>query len=317
SSGGVSDRGRAELLLTLEEDFGIAEVLDAPSYDLQCRLINARLWDRSVPDTCPRPVYVEDEQVAAVLLSRDLHDTHSLIYPLIFDPDIRAQLVRALDGVPTCWRTSLLENGDQRGGSHLFWALSPKGHRVPVVLRPGCGSDRLVEMSAGGDSRSWDVSPEPLTEAVAEGELLPTAPLSFMAVSFARGIACVGGFYQFDYLPRIYAAVRTTLDQWGLRSRLAEVPTDYYLAGIQPILARDPSGSCIPLGPVALAADGPLTEDEIGAMLRMAMGEAQTAAMAEILGELLAVREVARSDARLLDEALTAARTVVIRELAP
>ncbi|MBF6332427.1 hypothetical protein [Nocardia transvalensis] len=313
--GEVSARSRHHLLRTLDEDVDIPDVLGAASFDDQSRLINARLWDRSVPSTHARPVYVELERVAAVLLTRDLEDTSSLIYPLMFDSETRDLFLRALDGVRTCWRTALLEQGDARGGTHLFWALSPHGTRRPVVVRTQEGSGWLVELSDTAEPRSWELAPEPLTAAIATGELIPAVPVCFIVVSFARGLGCIGAYYQAGFLPRMYAAVRTTLHQCGINPNLADVPLNLNLGGVQGILSRDADGNYIPLGPVALASEGGLSKTELDCMLRTPMVEAQIAALPEILPDLLPVGGITASDADLLLNALSATQHLSFRAL--
>lgn len=313
SDSDISEYSRRQLLRALDEDVDRPDIAEAASFDDQSRLINARLWDRSVPTTCARPVYVELERVTALLLARDLRDTSSLIYPLVFDHEVRTRLLRALEGVRGCWRTEVLEQGDPRGGTHLFWTVSPHGSRVPVVVRSQGGSDRLVEVTAATDPRSWELAPEPLAQAIAAEELIPALPTCFTVVSSARGVGCLGGYYQSDYLPRVHAAVQTTLEQCGIGDHSVDIPMGWNLAGIQAILGRDTTGTHIPLGPIALASEGGLSEQEIAGILRTPMVEAQVAALSEILVDLLAVREVAEPDAERLVSALSDARGMVYR----
>lgn len=309
----ISEHSRRQLLRVLDEDVDRPDIVEAASFDDQSRLINARLWDRSVPATCARPIYVELERVTALLLARDLRDTSSLIYPLVFDRAARTLLLGALEGVRGCWRTELLERGDARGGTHLFWTVSPQGSRAPVVVRSQGGSDRLVEVTSVTDPRSWELAPEPLAQAIAAEELIPALPTCFTVVSSARGVGCLGGYYQSDYLPRVHAAVRTALERCGIHDHSVDIPMDWNLAGIQAILGRDASGAHIPLGPVALASEGGLSEREIAGILRTPLVDAQVAALSEILGDLLAVREATVSDTERLVGALSDARGLVYR----
>lgn len=311
----ISARSTKDLQRALNEDIDLPEIHDAPSFDDQCRLINGRLWNRCVPDSLPQPVYVEHEQVAAELLTRDLVEHSSLIYPLIFDPGARGRFVQALDGIRTCWQTELLENGDPRGGTHLFWTISPKGHRVPLVLRSDAETSRLVEISAASEPRSWELAPELLAHAVAVGELIPSAPLCFTTISFARGVGPLGGYFQFDYLPKIHRATLSAVGADGLTSTLECAPTQLYIAGVHGVLGRDPNNRHhLPVGQVALASTGRLSQLELGRIRQAPMWEAQVAGMSEILPDLIPTSETIESDIASLNRAL-AACCMVVRDL--
>jgi hypothetical protein len=256
---------------------------DATTYAEQSARVNAALWSRTCPERSPggapfrdkfaeggppRFAQVPVEAVCAQLLQHDLAERGSLLHRLFFDTPVRERLLRRLDGAAACWRLA-----DDTTGTLFFWGISAKGRRFPLRLVDG----RLV----GGDfSVIWE--PGAIMEALEDGRLLPSLLTCFAVLAFARGLGCVGGYYQANYLPVMQAGIVHALGSGAMADAVARVPADLCLAGLQGLVREMADGSVLPVGPVELGGRG--TGIDTAAL---SVRDASLLALTEVLGELV------------------------------
>lgn len=286
----------------LEQDYADAgaEVAD---YSRQASLVNARIWDSMLADVTDKPalVYLELEKVVARLLIKDLQNPQSLLYPLLFEPQLQAEFLTRLDGVKGCWSCEELrqrleqagESGHQQraAGSFMFWGVGNKGQKIallPVTDAEGCW---LRGVDDKGTVWQLEFTAESLTAALDDGRILPSVMACFIALPFARGVTCAGGYYQGDYLALMQQRLLHTLTAVSgfeaAASAVAKAPVDSYLSGMQAVMLATEQG-LIPAGPLEILAAGGLSDTDMDVLRHLSVTHAHQASLFETLGDVAA-----------------------------
>ena len=113
----------------------------------QTTVINAMLSQRYFTDRAPQYLWMPMETLTARLLERDLRTEDALTCQMLFRQELRASLLRALDGVSGCW------TGDA-GGAVSPAAAGERGHSGADGSKlAGRGCDRPPH-AAGADGRA-------------------------------------------------------------------------------------------------------------------------------------------------------------------
>ena len=287
----------------LQEYHRAASVEAASSYSQQCTIINNRIWKQifAVSGYTPEVVYLEIEKVAADLLANDLTNPRSLAACVMFDPELRKRILDTLDNARACWQLSYLKNRlgmspnqiRAGGGTIFFWGIDDRGRRVPLYLtRDGSNRDILAGIDDGGNSWQYAFTPRAIVNGMQENKLLPSLFSCFLVVAFARGINCIGGFFQGDYLPHMQRCIVTALGQTHGYERVArfveQVPTDGYLIGMIAVMSAMGAGkSLVPAGPVEIISGGGLTCKDVEQILALTVREAHFAGLFDIVVESL------------------------------
>ncbi|MEA2494423.1 MAG: hypothetical protein QOJ29_2334 [Thermoleophilaceae bacterium] len=271
------------------------DTLSVPSYGHQATRINTQLWRRLFHGGVPIAdvLQLELEATATALIDRDLSDSSSLLHQLLFTGRLRDALLAALDGARACWCLdglqqrlgASLDDATSRDGTVFFWGLNEDGRRVPLTLLRR-GTDLIL---AGIDERRRAYScifhPEELRAALHTGVLVPSLFTCYVALAFARGLVCVGGYYQVAYLPVMQRAIVDVLHAENPRGAvlISQVPTDICLAGLQFCGRILPGVGAIPAGPVEIGGAGGLTGEDLDAVRALSVPEAHLASFAETL----------------------------------
>lgn len=263
----------------LDRDLADPAVLGLPTYRHQAAVLNTRLWDRVAPGV--RIVHLGLEEIAADLLDRDLADPDGLAARLLFDPAVREPVLKRLDGERACWdlaglradRAEPRPGRPPRHGTVFFWGAGPDRRRVPLLPEDGGTVLR-------GDGVAWPCEPDALRAALAAGELIPSLLTCFTVLSFARGLACVGGPHQERYLPAMRAALAEAAGPDALRP----APTGLCVADMHLAARVTGDGRAIPAGPLEIAAAGGLGLAELRRVPgTLTVREACRAALPELL----------------------------------
>jgi hypothetical protein len=294
----------------LEEDYGSASVLTLPGYSPQSVVLNNRIWKRlfSGLTGVPEMVYLEFEEITAGLLAFDLKDPVSLARSVMFDPSLREHALEDLDGVRGCWnREYLLERLATRPADHtrtksaescgtlFFWGIDASGRRIPLYLTSG-DPDREVLRGTDDHGKPWEwpYSPEAVLEGLSEKRLLPSLFTCFLCLSLARGVLCLGGYFQAEYLPRMQGGVVKALERTGgyrdAARHVEETPTDAYLSGMLSVMTRMEGVGLIPAGPLEIVAAGGLGKEDIQKMGSLTLRNAHLAALFETVPDALPPR---------------------------
>lgn len=112
---------------------------------------------------------------------------------MLFRRELRASLLRELDGVSGCWTGNT-------GGTHFFWGLDRRAALFPLRLRESAGAAALAGQNSLGEAVTVPLTPRALTERLRDGSLLPGLFLCFLEAHFLRDFTVFGGFYQPAYL---------------------------------------------------------------------------------------------------------------------
>ncbi len=268
-------------LSTVFDDFSSVGQ-EFPDYSRQATVVNHRFWQHLFRGRFCRPelVYIELESIVSRLLEKDLFDKSTICHQLMFDPELRGRLIENLDGQRGCWQyekllrrcsSSATVDGinmvDSAPGTMFFWGVDAKGRKIPLCIMEdenGTG----VELRGIDDSgQLWinPFTPAEITRGLQDGRLLPSIFTSYLLVSIARGISCIGGYYQADYLPIMQKAVIETLRSNSGKTVetivTGKLRPDLYLSGMQTIGLKT-DDQLLPAGPLEIIACGGLDEQQ-------------------------------------------------------
>jgi hypothetical protein len=131
----------------------------------------------------------------------------------------------------------------------------------------------------------WEIPcvPSAIGNGLKERRLLPSLFTCFAVTAFARGVTCLGGYYQAEYLPSMQAAVVAALELSNGHAEVAElvrqVPTSGYLSGMQTVMTSIDGVGLVPAGPAEIAAAGGLGLGDRRRMLDMSVRDAHVASL--------------------------------------
>lgn len=274
------------------------------SYSEQSVVLNQRIWKRCFrdPEDAPDMVYLELEKVANILLEKDLRNEDSLAWQLMFNPKLRTEVLRQLDGAKACWDLNILakhtnSNSVGRGissrgsGTIFFWGINDSGHRVPLTIS-GDGNRRLYLKGKDDRGKLWTVSfnPQNVLENLQTGRLLPSLFTCYSITGFARGVSCCGGYFQASYLSHIQHGLLKALRHWTDGStfveHISQVSSNIYLSGMQAVMHQHNNTLLLPAGPVEMIAKGGLTPDKLEQLSGVTVRDAHIAGLMETLPDI-------------------------------
>ena len=118
------------------------------------------------------------------------------------------------------------------------------------------------------------------------GRLIPSMFLCFAALLFARGLTCVGGYLQGEYLPAMQKGLVRALEKIRkyetLTGFVAQGRTDAYLDGMLAVMARV-GDHLVPAGPLELAAGKGMILADMDRLSRLTVREAHLADLLDTL----------------------------------
>lgn len=286
----------------LEEEYGDPAIAGLSDYSRQATMLNHRIWRRLHvrPQGVPRLICLELEKVAARLIRLDIRDPRRLVPRALFDPPMRSRLLEALNGRRACWHNGPASEGEGirpmepvllRRGTHFFWGVSEDGRRFPlcVASRQG-GGEVLTGVDTKGRRVEYPFDAESVDDLIRQHRLIPSVFTCFLAISLARGVACLGGYYQAEYLPRMQAGLIRALSAVPADREMAEavaaVPTERYLSGMQTVMIAREGGLLLPAGPLEMLARQGLTDLDAERMLALTVGDAHQASLFETIPDI-------------------------------
>lgn len=290
----------------LMSEYADPRVMGLPSYSDQSVVLNHRLWKRlfAQPESAPDVVVLELEKLVAMVLQSDLRNEESLAWRVMFDRELRRHVLTLLDGQRVCWTRKNLDRrmcaargqgGDavpaSGCGTLFFWGIDSSGRKVPLTLeRDSQSGDRLRGVDDRGEIREFPFTPEGLAEGLLGGRLIPSLFTCYLAVSLARGVVCLGGYYQAEYLPAIQHAIVSGLNAMSRYRSMAEfvggVTTDGYLSGMQTVMTEVGDGRLAPAGLLEIMAGGGLTGRDVHRIGALTVREAHLASLSETLPDI-------------------------------
>ena len=288
------------------QDYCAREVLDLPDYSRQSVVLNNRIWKRLFSDAtaAPEMIYLELEKIVFLLLKTDLNNPESLTWRVMFEPALREALLKELDGAKACWEMDKLakrlsmdrfdaseKNATNGCGTLFFWGINEAGRRIPLYLETS-GQNNMMLRGVDDRGNTYELAfrPDTILDALGRHRLLPSLFTCFLVLSFARGVACAGGYYQGEYLPAMQAGLIEALDNTpGCRdvaAHVQNVTTYTYLSGMQTVMTRIGIDALIPAGPLEIIADGGLTEQDIEKILLLTVKDAHIASLFETVADV-------------------------------
>ncbi len=289
-----------------QEDYNADSVLSLPDYSTQSAILNRRIWKRlfSEPDTAPEMLCLELEKISSMLLTSDLRNQESLAWCVMFDPDLRQKVLEILDDVNGCWvleklsqRVKFSSSDDKKEGIPIgcgtvfFWCINDSGRRIPLCIETAESEKKILH---GRDDRcnyfEFPYTPEAICELINKKRLIPSIFTCFLTLSLARGLACVGGYFQGEYLPAIQRGLATALRAAGYdhaADAVSNVPTHFYLSGMLGIMTKMTEQCLIPAGPIEIIAGGGINANDMEQMLSLTVREAHLAGLFETVPDIL------------------------------
>ncbi|MCP4350203.1 MAG: hypothetical protein GY795_32400 [Desulfobacterales bacterium] len=285
----------------LQEDYCTGSVISLPNYSQQSTVLNNRIWKRlfSKVDRVPDIVYLEQEKIVGTLLESDLSNPESLAWCVMFDQLLSKQVLMELDGVKGCWKRIKLAQrlcsmtADDKilrvledCGTVFFWGIDQKGKRVPVCIETDTSDCKMLRgVDNRGDVWILPYTPQAVIEGLKNGKLIPSIFTNFLVLSFARGVICVGAYFQSEYLPAmqsgIVRALRKTNGYNNLADFVSEIPGDRYLSGMLAVMTIINNRCLVPAGPVEIIAGGGLTSNDFERILSLTVEDAHLAGLFE------------------------------------
>ena len=254
-----------------------------PGYSRQATIANHRFWQHQFQDGVRRSdlVYLELENIVCRLLENDLFDQSTIAHQLLFDPELRGKLIENLDGQRGCWHHEKLSSRcsrssyvkgqnttDSTQGTMFFWGVDEKGRKIPLCLIEGlkATSAELRGFDDSGKLFTCPFTSADINRGLQDGRLLPSIFTSYLLVSIARGISCIGGYYQAEYLPIMRTAVidalRSNSGKTVKTFDSGRLRPDPYLSGMQTIGLKTGS-HLFPAGPLEIIASGGLSDEQL------------------------------------------------------
>ncbi len=314
-------------LNTIFDDLGSIDQAFS-SYSQQATVVNNRLWRRLFRGRfCdPELVYIEFECIASRLLQKDLFDDSTICHQLMFDRKLRERLIENLDGQRGCWKyeklmrrcTNLTPAHGMREtdsqGTMFFWGVDAKGRKIPLYIKEGDNGKGTALSGIDDNGNLWasPFTPSGIVRGLREGRLLPSIFTSYLLISIARGVSCIGGYYQADYLPVMRQAVndalRSNSGEMVNADFIGKIPSDLYLSGMQTIGFKL-NDHLLPAGPVEIIASGGLDAEQYERIGEVTVLQSHIASLYDTITDIAPAtgceRIQARQDAtRLIHDAI-------------
>jgi hypothetical protein len=289
----------------LEKGFAQQKVIEQLNYSRQATLLNEFLWKKMFVENTniPALIYLEIEKITIELLELDLANDNSLAWHVLFNSSLRNEIIDELDDCRACWSKLKLkhrfevkqckDSEPSRGtGTLFFWGVDDSGGRIPLTIETSRGSDLLLQgIDDSGQYWSVPFREKPIVEALQAGQLIPSLFTCFLVLCFARGLTCLGGYFQAQYLPRMQIGLVKALSNQGryrvMAQLLAAVPTDAYLSGMQTVMCELDNKYLVPAGPIEIIAGGGLDNTDIEKILSLTVREAHLASLIETAADLI------------------------------
>lgn len=306
-AGGKISRDLLKPFNSIFTNYDSNSVTSLPDYSTQSVLLNAKIW-RSLFEphlNPPEIVYLNQEDIVNDLLEKDIVNSDSLLYKVLFDGDLRSAVLKNLNGLIGCWDLNKLyelknkihtpiitRERHERSGTVFFWGLTKHNRKIPLFLD---ASDNMLKgRDDSAEVLAIEFSPKSLFRGIQENTILPSIFTCFLTLAFSRNIICLGGYFQSDYLPRIKKGFVKALQQTAkfehIASWILPVPVDRYLSGMTGIMFHHLKNQFIPAGILEIIRR-PITREDINTMRKLTVYDAHIAGLLEIIPDIAAVKD--------------------------
>jgi len=298
-------KGAAHTILS--EDYANPNVMDQGGYSKQAVLLNNRIWKRLFQEENQPSelVHLELEKIVGKILQLDLKNKDSLIWKVMFEPTLRKTVLEELNGARACWNLNQLKKrmhfsrlNDSDGknvrgcGTIFFWGINDAGKRVPLHI-VSYGDKKAFFFGIDDHNNSWELAytPEAILTALADGRLLPSLFTCFIVLSFARGVKCIGSYFQAEYLPNmqkgLVKALRQIPDFHEIANQVEKIDSNFYLSGMLAVMTLIENDLMVPAGPLEILSKGGIKTDDIEKILSIKVRDAHLASLLETLPDFI------------------------------
>lgn len=185
----------------LNNVYASPHVLAQKDYTDQLTVLNFHMWKelmKGYKKSVPNLIFLSQELITLALLKKYHMNTESILSKLLFDNSCSELFIKHFDGLNGAFNTA------KQTGTFLFWAHSKQtGHREQLVLQDGM-------LKSTASSYGVLLSPEAITRAIEQNELIPSTSLVFIVLAFYYGLFLGGGIAQaanLDALQKAYVAL--------------------------------------------------------------------------------------------------------------
>ena len=290
----------------LDDCYASHDILDLSTYSEQSVILNHKIWNRLFvdPQKVPQAVTLELEEISRQLLVLDLKNPGSLAHSVLFDTPLTAAVIEKLDKSKAVWNQELLRTrlGKMRENTHqevtsngcgtmFFWGINNRGRRVPLYLD---FDNQHNKMLRGIDDQGihWELqfTEESIIEALNQKKLLPSIFTCFLVIAFARGVSCIGGYFQAEYLPDMQMGLVHALSEikgyQKFADNIEQVVTHKYLSGMQTVMLEKKDRGLVPAGPLEIMSSGGLKDQDIEKILALTVKDAHIASLLETIADV-------------------------------
>ncbi len=269
-------------------------VIGLSDYSRQCAVSNTLIWKRLFlyNASIPELIYLEIEKIVSDILKQDLSDSKTLMSYVLSDSELRRHILEELNGIKGCWNRQALEQRiadksryRKHCGTMFFWGIDASGRRIPFYLDAECKKNIVLRgVDDSGNEKMLKFDPDTIIHELHEKRLIPSLFTCFLTLSYARGIICVGGYFQAEYLPNMQSGLVRSLRKSGyteIARCVSRVPADAYLSGMLAIMRQTEDRYLIPASTIEIIAGGGITDKDIEKIGSLTVRDAHIAGLFE------------------------------------
>ncbi len=293
-----------------QKNYGSNSVVQLPAYSDQSVVVNYLIWKQLFPqiDTVPDSICLELEKIVTRLMEIDLSDPQTLLWFILFDPELRFHVLADLDGINGCWNRKTLEHQQSvisqnklckitqvKCGTTFFWGIDDKGRKVSLNIKTTNTNTLVLSgIDERGNLWEWPYSPESIINGISKGHLLPSGFSCYVVLLFARGLSCIGGYLQGIYLPAMKKGLVSALNKNQKYKHIADIVeqarADHYSDGMLAVMTKIDDKYLVPAGPLEIIAGGGITKSDINKMSKLTVREAHLADMFDTIPDAVPLK---------------------------
>ena len=285
-----------------QKNYESDSVVQLPAYSDQSVVVNYLIWKQLFPqiDTVPDSICLELERIVTRLMEIDLSNPQSLLWFILFDPELRFHILAELDGINGCWNRETPEHQQCKSsqvkcGTAFFWGVDDKGRKVSLNIKTNNANMQILSgIDDNGNAWEWPYSPESIIKGISEGHLLPSGFSCYAVLLFARGLSCIGGYLQGIYLPAMKKGLVSALNINQKYKHIADIVdqarADHYSDGMLAVMTKIDDKYLVPAGPLEIIAGGGITKSDIDKMSKLTVREAHLADMFDTIPDAVPLK---------------------------
>lgn len=258
------------------------DILKKTSFIEQGLLINEILYRNILKDTNISYLYIPIEQIVAKLLIKDLQNNKSLINKILWNKEIRNDILNELNNCVGCWNNASLSKikdwNDKESsiyyveGTHFFWGVDNKNIRYPLYIYEEDSKLYLIGVTSYNDKVKFEFTREKLIIYIKENKIFSNIFITFIEIYFTRNYSVIGGCFQETYLKVIrdklaHVLIKHSFFDTGNYIKYREGL--FYMSGLIFLIKNFKENCAVPMGLAEILEDGGFTEKEFDDFLNI------------------------------------------------